>query len=112
MVNLGEEYLLGRSGKSTPLLDATLQGTQLAIGKASWKAALQVREQGFGLQSRVEPELLLQLRPDFGERIEPCAVVAVHASYLAGQLAEAAVFTCRLGVDGGFVRRPLFGQSS
>lgn len=40
MVNLGEEYLLGRSGKGTPLLDASLQGTQLAIGKASRKATL------------------------------------------------------------------------
>jgi hypothetical protein len=40
MVNLGEEYLLGRSGKGMPLLDAALQGPQLAIGKASRKAML------------------------------------------------------------------------
>lgn len=112
MVDLGEEYLLGWSGKGTPLLDASLQGSQLAIAKASRKAALQVGEQGFGLQSGVEPELFLQLRPDLGEGVGPCAVIAVHASYLAGQLAEPAVLTCRLGVDAGFVRCSLFGQSA
>jgi hypothetical protein len=40
MVDLGEEYLLGWSSKGTPLLDASLQGSQLAIAKASRKAAL------------------------------------------------------------------------
>jgi hypothetical protein len=112
MVNLREEHLLGRSGKSTPLLDASLQGSQLAIAKASGKAALQVGEQGFGLQSRVEPELLLQLRPHLGEGVGPCAVIAVHASHLAGQLAEPAVLACRLGVNAGFIRCSLLGQSA
>jgi hypothetical protein len=112
MMDLGEEHLLGRSGKGTPLLDASLQGPQLAIGKASRKAALQVGEQGFGLQSGVEPELLFQLRPDLGEGIGPRAVVAVHASHLAGQLTEPAVLACRLGVDAGLVGGSLLGQSS
>jgi hypothetical protein len=40
MVNLGEEHLLGRSRQGTPLLDASLQRPQLAIGKASRKATL------------------------------------------------------------------------
>lgn len=112
VVDLGEEHLLGRSGKGAPLLDAPLQRPQLTIGKASRKAALQVGEQGFGLQSGVEPELRFQLRPDLGEGVGPRTVVAVHASHLAGQLAESTVLACRLGIDAGLVSGSLLGQSS
>lgn len=83
VMDLGEEYLLGRSVQGTPLLDAPLQGPQLPIGKASRPASLQVVEQGLGLQSRVEAELRLQLRPDLGEGVGPGTVVAVHAADLA-----------------------------
>jgi hypothetical protein len=40
VMDLGEEDLLGRSLESTPLLEAALQGPQLAVGEASGKAAL------------------------------------------------------------------------
>jgi hypothetical protein len=112
MVDLGKEHLPGWSLEGTPLLDASLQGPQLAVGETSGKAALQVNEQSFSLQSRVDAELVFQLRPDLGERIGSCAVVAVHASHLAGQFAEPAVLARRLGIDAGLVGGALLGQSA
>ena len=91
LVDLGEEHLLGRAVQGPPLLDAALQGPQLAVGEAAGETALQVVEQGFGLQSGVEAQLLFELRPDLGEGVGPGALVAVHASHLAGQLAEPAI---------------------
>jgi hypothetical protein len=112
VMDLGEENLLGRSLEGTPLLDASLQGPQLAVGETSGKTALQVGEQSFGLQSRVDTELRFQLRPDLGEGVGTRAVVTVHASHLAGQFAEPAVLARRLGIDAGLVRRTLLGQST
>lgn len=83
----------------------------MAIVKASGKAALQVGEQGFGLQSGVELEQFVQLRPDLGEGVGPCTVVAFHAFDLAGQLAEPAILACRLGIDAGLMRRSVLGQT-
>jgi hypothetical protein len=105
VVDLGEEHLLGRSLKGAPLPEAPLQRPQLAVGEAPGEAALQVGEQGLGLQAGVEPEPCFELRPDLGEGVGPCAVVAVHASHLAGQLAEPAVLARRLLVHGGLGRR-------
>jgi hypothetical protein len=112
MVDLSEEYLLGRSEKGTPAFDVPLQRPQLTIGKASRPAALQVVEQGLGLQSGVEPQLFFQLWPDLGEGIGPRAVVAFHASHLAGQFAEPAVLACRLVAHASLVGGSLLGQSS
>lgn len=112
MVNLAEEHLFGRAVQRTPLLDVALQGAQLAVGEASRKTALQVVEQGLGLQSGVEAEQLGEFRPDRGERVRACAVVAVHASHLAGQFAESAVLACGLGIEAGLVGGPLLRQST
>ena len=105
VVDLGEEHLLGRSLKAAPLLEAPLQGPQLAVGEASGEAALQVGEQGLGLQAGVDPKQRFELRPDLGERVGPRAIVPVHASHLAGQLAEPAVLARRLVVHAGLGRR-------
>ena len=112
LMNLGEKHLLGRSAKGTPLLDTPLQRPHLTVGKTSGKTALQVGEQGFGFQAGVELELRFQLRPDLGEGVVPRAVIAFHASHLAGQFAEPAVLACRLSVHAGFVGDSLFGQSA
>jgi hypothetical protein len=101
MVDLGEEHLLGRSLKGAPLLDAPLQRPQLAVGEAPGEAALQIDEQGLGLQAGVGSKQRFELRPDLGEGIGPRAVVALHASHLAGQLAEPAVLARRLVVHAG-----------
>jgi hypothetical protein len=105
VVDLGEEHLLGRPLQGAPLLDAPLQGPQLAVGEASGEAALQIGEQGLGLQAGVDSKQRFELRPDLGEGVGPCAVVALHASHLAGQLAEPAVFARRLLVHAGLGRR-------
>jgi hypothetical protein len=83
------------------LLEAALQGPQLAIGEASGITALQVGEQGLGLQSGVEPQHLVEERPDVVEGVGPGAVVTVHDSDLAGQLAEAAILAGGLGIEAG-----------
>ena len=111
VMDLGEEYLLGRSLKGTPLLEAALQGPQLAVGEAPRKAALQIGKQGLGLQSWVECQLRFQLRPDLGEGVRSRAVVTVHAAHLAGQPTEPAVLARGLGVDAGLVGRASLGQS-
>lgn len=112
MMDLSEEYLLRRSVKGTPAFDVPLQRPQLTVGEAARPATLQVGEQGLGLQSGVEPQLFFQLRPDLGEGIGSRAVVAFHASHLAGQFAEPAILACRLGVHAGLVGGSLLGQPS
>jgi len=67
MMDLTEEHLPGTAVQGPPALDVPLQGAQLAIGEASREAALQVVEQGLGLQAGVEAQLLFELRPDLGE---------------------------------------------
>jgi hypothetical protein len=67
MVNLAEEHLLGRAVQGAPAFDMALQGTQLAVGEAPRETALQVVEQGLGLQSGVDEEQLGEFRPDRGE---------------------------------------------
>ena len=56
LMDLGEEDLLGRPFKGSPLFDPPLQGPELDVGEAAREAALQVEEEGLGLESRVEPE--------------------------------------------------------
>ncbi len=110
LVDLGEEDFLGRAVQSAPLLDATLEGPELAVGELARMTALEIVEQGFSLQSRVEPQLLFELWPDIGERIVAGPPGAVHASYLAGQLAEPPVFAGGLGVHAGLGRCLLGGE--
>jgi hypothetical protein len=105
VMDLGEEHLPGRALQGAPLLDASLQGPQLAVGEAAREAALQIVEQGLGLQPGVDPKQCFELRPDLGERVGSRAVVAFHASHLAGQLAEPAVLARRLLVHAGLGRR-------
>jgi hypothetical protein len=111
VVDLGEEHLLGRAFQGAPLLDASLQGSQLAVGEAAGEATLQVIKQGLGLQPGVDPKQRFKLRPDLGEGVGPRAVVAFHASHLAGQPAEPAVLARRLLVHAGLGRRLTSRQS-
>jgi hypothetical protein len=83
----------------------------LAIGETSGKAALQVVEQGLGLQTGVETQRLFELWPDLGEGIGPRAIVSVHAAHLAGQLADPAILARRLAVEARLVSSTLLGQS-
>jgi hypothetical protein len=100
-VDLGEEDLFGWPVQSASFLEAALQGPQLAIGEASGITALQVGEQGLGLQSGVEPQHLVEERPDVGEGVGPGAVITVHDADLAGQFTEASILASGLGIEAG-----------
>jgi hypothetical protein len=102
LVNLGEEDLLGRSFEDAPLFDPPLQGPELDVRKSAGKAALQVEEQGFGLEPRVEPEPFKQFGPDILERVLP-GPPGMGNSPLTGERFGVAVLACRLLVNAGLV---------
>lgn len=99
-VDLSEEDLLGRPVQGAPLLDVPLQGAELSIGEATGIGALQPVEHGFGLQAGVQRQLLLDPRPDIGERVGAGSPGMLHA-HLAGQLAEPPILAGGLVVDAG-----------
>ena len=68
LVVLCEEHLLGRPFEGAPSLDPPLQATELDVGEPPRVAPLQVEEEGLGLQSRIEPELINEFRTDVLER--------------------------------------------
>jgi hypothetical protein len=94
-----------------PGLDASLQGAELTVGEPAREAALQVGEQGLGLQAWIELEHRFELRPDLRERVKPGTPVAVHAFDLRGQRAETTIVACRLGTHAGLGSRQVLGQS-
>ncbi len=71
LVPLREVDFLGGPFQRPPQLDAPLQRTQLCILILARALALQVLKEGLGLQSRVELEGLLDLRPHLHEGIGP-----------------------------------------
>lgn len=102
-VNLGEEHFLGWPLHGPPLLDPSLQGPQLAVGETPRILRLQPGKHGLGQQTRVERQLLLDARPDRGERVRARSPGMLHA-HLAGQPAEPPILACRLRVDTGLGR--------
>src|SRR4029079_16657685 len=66
-MDLAEEDFLGWSGLGAPAVDVPLQGPQLRVGKASRKAALQVRKDGFGLEAGLAFEQATDLGPDLAK---------------------------------------------
>jgi hypothetical protein len=100
LMDLGEEDLLGRAFEGTPLFDPALQATELDIGKAAREAALQVEEEGFGLEPRVEPEQFEEFGPDVLERVLP-GPPGVRDSSLTGERVGVTVLARRFLVDFG-----------
>ena len=100
LVDLGEEDLLGRPFEGAPLFDPTLQATELDVRETPWKTPLQVKEEGLGLEPRVEPEHLKQFGPDVLERVLP-GPPGMRDSSLTGEQVGVAVLACRLLVDLG-----------
>lgn len=72
------------------------------VGKTAWEAALQVEEEGLGLEPRVEPEEFEQFRPDLLERVLP-GPPGVRDSSLTGQRVGVAVLAPRLLVNAGLI---------
>ncbi len=102
LVGLREEHLLGRAFEGAPLFDPALQATELDVGESPRKTALQVVEQGFGLEPGVEPELRDEFGPDVLKRVLPGPPGAWDAP-LTGQFVGVAVLACRFLVDAGLV---------
>jgi hypothetical protein len=98
LMNLGEEHLLGWPFEGTPLFDPPLEATELDVGKAARPSPLQVDEEGFGLEPRVESEPFEDLGPDILERVLP-GPPGMRDSPLAGKRVGVAVLACRLLVD-------------
>jgi hypothetical protein len=100
LVDLCEEHLLGRPFEGAPEFDPSLQATELDVGETPWKAALQVEEEGLGLEPRVEPQQVEEFRPDVLKRVLP-GPPGVRDSSLTGERVGVAVLACRLLVDFG-----------
>ena len=100
LVDLGEEDLLGRPFQGSPLLDPSLQAPELDVGEPTGTAALQVEEEGLGLEARVEPELIDEFGPDVLERVLP-GPPGMRDSSLTGEQFGVAVLACRLLIDLG-----------
>jgi hypothetical protein len=99
-VDLGEEDFLGRSGRGPPALDVPLQSPQLAIGEAAGVAALQLLEEGLGLQPGVNFQQRLDLKPDLGKGVGP-GRPGMRRGHLLGEPAEADVLAGGLVVHVG-----------
>src|SRR5207248_2590090 len=77
-----------------------LQATELDVGKATREAALQVQEEGLGLEPRIEPEQFDQFGPDVLERVLP-GPPGMGNSPLTGERVGVAVLAHRLLVEVG-----------
>ena len=70
LMHLAKEHFLGRSLQGAPTPHLPLQRPQLPVGKPARVAALEVGEQGLGLQPRLLLQQRCHFRPDLGERID------------------------------------------
>jgi hypothetical protein len=100
LVDLREVHLLGRPFEGSPLFDPTLQAPELDVGEPAGKSALQVEEEGLGLEARVEPELIDEIGPGVLERVLP-GPPGMRGSSLTGEQVGVAVLACRLLIDLG-----------
>jgi hypothetical protein len=100
LMHLGEKDFLGRPNLGPPAADVPLQGPQLAIGEAARVAALQVLEDGLGLQPGIDLQQGTDLGPDRGEGIGP-GPPGVGLGPFAGKLTLVQVFAGGLLVHVG-----------
>jgi len=100
LMHLSEENLFGRPALRPPTLDVPLEGPHLAVGEAARMAALQLLEDGLGLQARIDAQQGTDLGPDVREGVGPGAPGVGHGQ-LAGELAAVQVFAGRLLVHVG-----------
>ena len=110
-MDLVEEDLLGLAVQGSPGLDPPLQGAELAVGEATGEAALQVGEQGLGLQAGVELQQGFEFGPDVGKGVRPGPPIAGHTFDLRRQPSEAAILASRLGAQAGLGGGQFLGQS-
>jgi hypothetical protein len=99
---LREEHLLGRPLEGPPQFDPALEGPQLPVGEAAGEPALQVDEQGLGLEAGIEPESFQEFGPDVLEWV-PAGPPGVGDLPLTGEPVRVAVLACRLLVEARLV---------
>ncbi len=99
-VDLGEEHFLRRTVAGPPRLDPPLEGAELSVGKPPGVFALEMREEGQRLQSRVEGQSLGDTGPDGVERVR-VGTSGMRHPCLAGEPGEPAVLACGLGIHPG-----------
>ena len=104
-MHLREEHFFRRSMRRAPALDVPLQRPQLTVGEPAWISSLQVHEDRLRLKSGIAVEQSANFVPNRIERIGPRRPV-VQLGYVAGQLAQIAVFACRFVVHVGKPRCP------
>jgi hypothetical protein len=100
LVDLGEEHLLGRPFEGPPPFDPALQAPELDIGEAPRESALEIQEEGLGLEARVEPEQFDEFGPDVLERVLP-GPPGMGDSSLTGERVGVAILAYRLLVELG-----------
>jgi hypothetical protein len=100
LMDLREVHLLGRPFEGPPLFDPALQAPELDVGKTPRESALEIREEGLGLEARVEPEQFKKFGPDILERVLP-GPPGMGNSSLTGERVGVAILAYRLLVEVG-----------
>ncbi len=100
-VELLEEDLLGWPLGRPPVLDPSLESAELAIGEAPYISALEILEEGLGLQAWVEFELASDLIPYVGEDVVVCTPDARRFEF-ARELLGLEILPGGLLIEAGF----------
>jgi hypothetical protein len=80
-VDLGEEDFLGGSFFGLPLPDAPFDGPSPLLPVLVGEFAFQPFDKRLGLERRFLPQLLFQLRPDLGERVDASPPAVRHMRF-------------------------------
>ena len=96
-VDLIEEDLLGRTLGGPPRFDLPLQGAELAVGEPAREPALEILEEGLGLEPGIELQQVAEFGPDVLERILP-GPPGSWGERFTGQPLGMPVLSSRLGV--------------
>ena len=77
VMRLAEKDFLRRASGRSPLLDASLQRAELTILKRTTMFSLKPLKKRLCLKTRIELQLLFNLRPDQFERILPSPPIVI-----------------------------------
>ena len=95
VMHLAEHDRACRTRRGPPLLNATLEGAPLALGKLPGILLLEPVKQCFGMQTRLGFQPFLDLRPQLRQRVLPRPIGA-WLLLGAGQRTQFAILACRL----------------
>ena len=75
MMHLAEKDGLARSMQAPPSGDPSLESSPRGIGELAWVRSLQPLEESVGFEPRLGFQPGLHFIPNFGERIDSCAIL-------------------------------------